>query len=75
MAQQNGTKSIVCRRCGVADREHDSAYDAIRSGWRLRRVGEGPAKDYVWLCVACAQSERPPAEPSAPSRAATRRSG
>jgi len=61
MAQKNEQHRIVCRRCGVSDLEHESAWDAIRAGWRFRRVGESLTKDYQWSCVQCAQSERPPA--------------
>ncbi len=78
MAQRKETRDIVCKRCGVADREHDSAYDAIKSGWRLRRVGEAPSKDYEWLCLSCVQSERPPSASvgqAAPPLAVGRRSG
>ena len=68
MATKSETIRIACRRCGVDNAEHESAYDAIRSGWRLRRVGDALTKDYLWLCVACAQSERPPGAAPAPTR-------
>lgn len=76
MAPKNEANGIVCKRCGVTGVEHESAYDAIRSGWRLRRVGEGVAKDYQWLCVSCAQSDRPPArggDPQLPPTSPPRR--
>jgi hypothetical protein len=78
MAQQNETSSIVCRRCGVPNQDHASAYDAIRNGWRLRRIaGALDAKDLEWVCLGCAQSDRPPsrAEAAPALRGAPRRSG
>lgn len=62
----------VCRRCNEPDSGHDSAFDAIRDGWRLLRPGD-PATpalhapltangDFAWLCPKCYRSGRPPAK-------------
>lgn len=63
----------ACRRCGEVDATHESAFDAIREGWRLLRPGDPamPAQhaaltadgSFAWLCPRCYRSGRPPAKP------------